>query len=176
MKKTIILVIGFFVFLSIQAQEKVIVKEGVSFWYVCQEFRGSHSTIPQKVGIFFQEIRKQNLQKKIIGELIGIFYDAPLLIKGRRPVWGLGFKIPKNTIVKAPLIRRYYNYENVATITHRGPYSTVANTFNIIIKYIEENNYDMVGPPVDIWLGDPNRDKPEDLKTEIIIPVAKKKM
>jgi hypothetical protein len=88
-----------------------------------------------------------------------------------RPVYALGFMIEKEILVKAPLVKDQYAYEKIATIIHHGPYETAANSFNSLLASIEEQGLEFDGPPLQIWMGDPGRDKPEELKTKIIIPV-----
>ncbi len=159
----------------VQCQQPVEIKENASFWYVCMEFEREHYLIPEKVGPFVQEVRRQELQSKVRGDLFGIFFDSPVIVEGRGKTWGLGFKIAEETTVHLPLKNRLFSYEKVATAIHRGPFETVMNTFNVLISYLEEHGFEVIGPPVEIWIGDPARDKPEDLKTEILIPVRAKK-
>lgn len=57
---------------------------------------------------------------------------------------------------------------------YKGPYDTVGQAYNIILPFIEENNFEVIGPPVERWLDDPNQVKLEDCRTEIIIPIREK--
>jgi len=54
-----------------------------------------------------------------------------------------------------------------------GPYGT-EQAFNVIVPVIEEKELEVIGPPVEIWLDDPNQVKPEEYQTEIVIPVREK--
>ena len=121
--------------------------------------------------ILFSEIRKQSLQTKIGGDVLGVFFDSSLLKENKDDFYALGFSIDQGTSLAAPLKMRTYDYEKTAEITHYGPFETVANSFSVILSYIEENGLEIAGPPVEIWMGDPSQDKPEELKTRIIIPV-----
>lgn len=171
MKK--IITILFFCSLTffLYSQETVEIKEGINFSYVCMEFNGSHSQITANMPILFSEIRKQSLETKIGGDVLGIFFDSSLLKEKKDDFYVLGFSIDQNSSIAAPLKMRTYEYDRTAEITHYGPFETVANSFSIILSYIEENELEIAGPPAEIWMGDPSRDKPGDLKTRIIIPV-----
>jgi effector-binding domain-containing protein len=159
----------------VQSQQPVEIKENASFWYVYMEFEESHYLIPEKVGPFMQEIRRQELQSKVQGDLFGIFFDSPVIVEGRGKTWGLGFKIAEETNVKQPLKKQQFSYEKVATTVHQGPFETAMNSFNVLISYLEEHGLEVIGPPLEIWIGNPAQDKPEELKTEILVPVRVKK-
>lgn len=159
----------------VQGQQPVEIKESVSFWYVYMEFTESHYLIPEKVGLFMQEIQRQELQSKVQGDLFGIFYDSPVIVEGRGKTWGLGFKIAEDTNVQQPLKKKLFYYEKIATTVHQGPFETAANSFNTVISSLEEQGLEVIGPPVEIWIGNPAQDKPEELKTEILVPVRAKK-
>jgi len=175
MKPVVILLLAILVCSLIQAQEPVKIKENTPFWYLYMEFQDSHYLIPDKVGPFIQEIRKQGIQSKVEGDIFTVFFDSPVIVEGRGESWGLGFKIAPEIPVELPLKKQRYDYQKIATIIHKGPFETAPNSFNILLAYLEECGLEVVGPPVEIWIGDPAQDKPEDLKTEIILPVREKK-
>jgi len=173
MKKILLFILALSVASMLYAQGEVEIKDGTPFMYVYMEFQGPHHEgLPEKFGIFIQELRNQELLPKISGNSFSILFDSPLLVVGRDKVWGLGFKIQKDASVQAPLIKRKFDYPKVVTIISKGPYETaLGNAQNIIIPYIEEKGLEVVGPPIEIWLGNPSEDKPEDLGVEIIIPI-----
>ena len=171
MKNMVIILLLISLMISLHSQEKVEIKEGTNFSYVCMEFKGSHSLIPENMPILFSEIRKQSLETKITGEVLGIFFDSSLLKEEKSDFYVLGFRMDQNSSVASPLEMRTYEFDRTAEITHSGPYETAGSVFSIILSYIEKNGLEIAGPPAEIWIGDPSRDKPEDLKTRIIIPV-----
>jgi hypothetical protein len=175
MKKIIILVLGLSLALSLYPQDQVNIKENISFWYVFMEIKASRFETLEKIRIFSQEIRKQELQSKISGNLFCILFDSPLQVEGVRDVWGLAYNISEDTVAHLPLKKAKYYYKKVATMIYKGPYDTVGQGYSVIIPFIEENNLEVIGPPVERWLDDPNQVKLEECRTEIIIPVREKK-
>jgi effector-binding domain-containing protein len=171
MKKIVIILFMVSLILSLHSQGTVEIKEGTNFSYVCMEFKGSHSQITENIPALFLEIRKQSLETKIVGDVLGVFFDSSLLEEEKSDFYVLGFRMDQNSLVASPLEVRTYEFDRTAEITHLGPYETVASSFSIILSYIEENGLEIAGPPAEIWMGDPSQDKPEDLKTRIIIPV-----
>lgn len=83
------------------------------------------------------------------------------VVKEKEPFNGLYFKtIPEVT---------------AACIFHKGSYSTFADTYEIVLKYIEENNYEIAGPIREKYIdGVWNKDSESDWLSEIQIPVKKR--
>ena len=52
-----------------------------------------------------------------------------------------------------------------------GAYESINLAYNIILPTLEEKNMEIIGPPLIIWMDDPGQVKPEECRTELIIPV-----
>jgi hypothetical protein len=61
-----------------------------------------------------------------------------------------------------------------AQVMHVGPYSEEGPTLELLHGFIEESGYRPRGDHHEIYLGDPRRTKPENLKTILRHPVEKK--
>jgi len=175
MKKTILFAAGLSLILTLFAQQPVKIKDATPFWFVYMEFKGSRIETPEKVSIFFQEIRKQELQTSISNDLFCILFDSPYQVGEARDVWALGFEIPEDTPVQLPLKKSQYHYRKIATMIYKGSYDTVGHAYNIILPYLEERDFEIVGPPVEKWLDDPHQVHPEECRTELIVPIREKK-
>lgn len=152
-----------------QEKEEIQIRNNAPFWYVCMDFSGGLDQ--EKISCFLQEARRQGLADKVRSDLFGIFYNSPLIPEGKKDIWGLGFEIEDETKLQPPLMKRFFGYSRVITTEHKGPFETVGNTMNQVAKLIENEGIQVIGPPVEFWIGDPNRDKPEDLKTKILVPI-----
>ena len=58
-----------------------------------------------------------------------------------------------------------------AQVLHIGPYSEEAPTINALHQWVEERGYRLRGHHHEIYLSDPRRSKPENLKTIIRHPL-----
>lgn len=58
-------------------------------------------------------------------------------------------------------------------IMHMGPYADEPHTIEILHSYARDNGYRLRGKHHEIYLGDPRRAKPENLKTVIRQPIEK---
>ena len=54
---------------------------------------------------------------------------------------------------------------------HRGPYETCESTYLALFSWIEEHYLQIAGPIREIYPNDPREVKPEEIITEIFIPV-----
>ena len=62
--------------------------------------------------------------------------------------------------------------ENAACVLHKGPYSTIGMAYGAVMKWIEENGYEVVGLPRESYIdGVWNKETPAEWLTEIQIPV-----
>ncbi|MFW6312775.1 MAG: MerR family transcriptional regulator [Spirochaetota bacterium] len=60
-----------------------------------------------------------------------------------------------------------------ACLVHRGPYSTLGESYNALFTWIEQNGYRAVGHPRESYIdGVWNRDDPQEWRTEVQVPVA----
>ena len=60
-----------------------------------------------------------------------------------------------------------------AQLFHIGPYKTKGNSIDKLRAYIDVNGYQVNGKHHEIYIGDPRRAKPENLKTILRQPVVK---
>ncbi|MBN1935696.1 MAG: GyrI-like domain-containing protein [Anaerolineae bacterium] len=75
--------------------------------------------------------------------------------------------------VALPQIRFEAYHEGLsAQIMHIGPYAAEAPTIAALHQFIHEQGYALRGKHHEIYLGDPNKTQPENLKTVIRQPVA----
>lgn len=71
--------------------------------------------------------------------------------------------------------KRMKKIESAACTLHKGPYSTIGMAYGAVLEWIEENNYEVVGPPRESYIdGVWNKDSSDDWLTEIQIPVSLK--
>lgn len=177
MKKHFLCLVVFALAFALQGQEQQIeIIDGASFQYMYMDFSGSHYLIPEKIPVFFQEVRKQELVKIITGDLFCIYFDFAAQVTDVDTVWGLGFKMIKDTTVHPPLKKANYQYDKLARMIHVGPYEMVGLTYTKMIPYIEQNGMEVIGPPIETWLDeDPSLVDPAHRRTEVIIPVRTKK-
>jgi AraC family transcriptional regulator len=60
----------------------------------------------------------------------------------------------------------------MARITHQGPYERSATAYKKLFAWIAENHRKVAGPTREVYLTDPRKVPPEELLTEIYVPVT----
>ena len=60
----------------------------------------------------------------------------------------------------------------MATTTHQGPYEAIGPAYHSLASWIAEHNYEIAGPPREIYLNDPRAVAPTELLTRIEYPVV----
>ena len=69
---------------------------------------------------------------------------------------------------------RFLEETEVASIIHKGPFSTIEETYNTIIAWIADNGYQISGTCEEVYLTEPGNMPPAEILTEIRFPVIKK--
>ena len=155
------------------AQQGVVIKDAASFWYASMDFQGPYEQVPVKIGIFIQEFMRQKLP--FAGNLFGIYFNSPEQVKPEELKWAIGIPVQKDSVVNAPLKKSEFLFKKIAVCLHIGPYEKTGETYDKIFKQIEASGYEMAGPVFESYLDiDPSKVKPEELRTEIWVPVQKK--
>lgn len=156
----------------IQDAEGPQIRQVASFWYVCMDFADSMDM--QKAERYFQELRSQGLAGKVQGDLFRVLDNYPGLETSVKRTWGLAYRIDEGTSVSPPLRVRRFDFPRAIVIVHPGPFEMAHVALNKVVAFVEEKGLLIAGPPLEIWIGNPASDRPEDLKTEIIVPVREK--
>lgn len=58
-------------------------------------------------------------------------------------------------------------------VQHRGPYEGCGPTYTRLFAWIEEQGLDITGPVREVYQNDPTQVEPEELLTEIFVPVSR---
>jgi DNA gyrase inhibitor GyrI len=120
-----------------------------------------------------QEISKQQVLGD--GAPFGLYLNSPREVKSEAELrWLVGMPIPEAATVAVPLKKGAFNFAKVARYLYTGPYDKSAEAYAKIMQYLEANGYRPAGPVMEQYWNDPLTVKPEQLMTEIIIPVEKK--
>jgi len=107
---------------------------------------------------------------KITGPFMTIYHDEGQVEEGADievavPVTG------KLSIDDPALEIRNLKPLKVASLVHKGSYETIGEGYEKILNFVQEKGLQITGPMMDLYLNDPNTVKPEDILTEIQIPV-----
>ena len=173
MKKTFCLLTVFLAMTAVLAAQEVQIKEAKPFSYAYLDCQGSYQQIPQKIGLFMQEFFKQQLVP--YGEFFGLYLNSPEQVPETELRWRVGFPVDAKAEVKAPLLKDEFPFTVMAVYLYVGPYEQAASCYAKIFGFIDQNGYRVAGPIMEKYLDqNPQAVEPAKLRTEIVVPVAKK--
>jgi len=169
MRKTVLMSMLVAACVGLAFGQEVKILDSTPFSYAGLSCSGSYEQIAAKMGQFIQEFFKQKLTPA--GAPFGLYLNSPEEVKTEDLKWEIGFPVAKEAAVAEPLRKGEYGFRKVASAIHAGPYDKVSETYAKMLKFIAANGYRAAGPILERYLNNPMQVKPEDLKTEIIIPV-----
>lgn len=179
MKKLILVFFILVVFcgLSLTAEEQKkeevpVVKEVSGFWYAYMDFTGPYSNMEKEINTFMGEFFKQGLIPA--GPAVSVYYNSPNKVKPEELKWAFGFTVTKDAPVKDPIKRVELKTKKAVVYLHIGPYEDLPKAAAKAVKFVETNGYEIAWPTYNRYLNNPQQVKPEELKTELIVPVKKK--
>lgn len=173
MKKTLFVFVLIALWSVMLSGQEITIQDTTPFTYAYLECLGSYAQIPAKIGVFMPEFFKQNLMPA--GNFFGMYLNAPGQVKEEELQWRLGFPVPADAAVATPLLKGECKATQMAVYLHVGPYDKVGAAYEKMFAFIGQNGYKAVGPTMEKYLDmDPMAVKPEELRTEINVPVEKK--
>jgi effector-binding domain-containing protein len=156
-----------------QKKEFVSVKEVSPFSYCCIPHKGPFTEIEGIIGQLTHSVQEQKVA--LAGTMIGVYYNSPDMVKPEELVWEMGFPVPAQTEVKAPLEKKEWKFKLICSAVHKGPYEETSQTVSKMYEWMQAKKLMPAGPVLERYLTMPTPEtKPEDLRTEVWVPCQKK--
>ncbi|HLP46525.1 MAG TPA: GyrI-like domain-containing protein [Candidatus Kapabacteria bacterium] len=177
MKKIIFISLVFFVFTGLivfagEAVQTPMVKEVEGGWYAYMEFTGPYNDMQNQINKFIAEFFGQGLTPA--GPSLSLYFNSPAEVKPEELRWAFGFIVSPEIAPKEPIKKMELKKQQAVVYLHKGPYTNLAKSYEIAWKFLTDNGYRVAGPMAEKYLNNPMEVTPENLQTEIIIPVTKK--
>jgi effector-binding domain-containing protein len=150
------------------------IKDVKPFAYCCVTHKGPLTEMSEVIGRLMQAMQSQNLFASIRGPMVGVYYNAPGQVKPEDLLWEVGFPIADQVTPQPPLEKKGWKPTTVAVAVHKGPYSKTTETLTRLTAWIASQGRIVDGPVLERYLNNPMQVKPDELLTEIWIPVKKK--
>ena len=151
----------------------IAVKTVEQFFYYCLPQKGPMAKIGESIGLLMQLSQNQNVWPG--GPMVAVYYNSPDLVKEEDLEWEIGFPTTEQAMVQDPLKKKQWIFTTVAACLHQGPYDQLGESITKIVDWIQANGYAQNGPIMETYLDmNPEGVSPQNLKTEIWVPVKKK--
>ncbi len=104
---------------------------------------------------------------------VGIGYDNPQVTEASKIRYDACVSVPKNFKATAPIATQTLACGRYATVTHKGPYETLEDTYNYLFsQWIPQCSEELANAPcIEFYLNDPNETAPEELLTKVCLPL-----
>lgn len=127
----------------------------------------------------WKTLMKWGWMKLVFGKArtFGLCHDDPDITDPSRIRYDACMIVPANTKTKRGIERRTLPSTTYAVTLHEGPYALLGETYAALLAHIALHQIDgrsrRLGDPPSLeqYLNDPRKTKPEDLRTEIWMPV-----
>lgn len=137
--------------------------------------QGAYDQTPAGYGHLYGWIQAHGF--KPTGMPAAVYFNIPNEPNGADAVWELQAPIADEVEEAAPdesgVGLRLIPATQVVSATHKGPYDSVLPTYQALWAWIEDNGYEMAGPPIERYLNDPGEVGADECLTEVIMPISK---
>ena len=173
MKKTLPCLILVLICTAAGFGQEIEVRDLEPVTYAGLDCTGPYTQITAKIMEFMGTFFGQGLTPT--GGVITIYYNQPGPgVTENDLKWTIGMPISPASTPAAPLVKGEFKYPKVVFSVHVGPYDKLHETYAKMTAYLEANGWKPAGPVMEIYLNNPQEVAPEQLQTEIYMPVEKK--
>ena len=134
---------------------------------------GPYAQTPEGFGRLYGWIGQHRLQP--VGMPTAVYFTMPAETPEAESLWELWAPVAGAAGEVAPDASGVGIKSVPATLAvsamHKGPYDTVAPTYELLWRWIGENGYVPAGAPMERYYSDPAEVPPEEYMTEIVMPV-----
>ena len=131
---------------------------------------GSYDQIPEAMGSLMSWIFNRGIQPS--GPPMGIYYNSPESVSPDELRWDVAIPVPEDIEGEDEIAVRVLPGGKVATALHKGPYEQVGLVYGEIFDFIAQEGLRPAGPPMEVYLNDPGQVAPEEISTEVWVPVT----
>lgn len=137
------------------------------------EMHGPYAQMPTAFGTLYGWVAAHGLVPE--GMPRGVFLTAPDTTPEDAAVWELWVALagdPGDVAMDAAHCGvKHVPAHTEAWILHKGPYDSIAPTYDALGGWVAEHGYVVTGAPMEVYLSDPAVTAPADYLTEIRFPV-----
>ncbi|MFC2009968.1 GyrI-like domain-containing protein [Chloroflexota bacterium] len=138
--------------------------------------KGHFSQIPESFGKLYGWVAQKDY--KAVGPAIAVFHNIPGQVPDDQLSWELRTQLSGEAAEEEPDEDspgvKNMGAITMATVIHKGAYEDVEPVYEALNKWIMSNNYEVCGPPEELYFNDPASTPTGEPLTEIRFPVREK--
>lgn len=133
--------------------------------------RASRRTIGERMGEAFGRLRDhvQSSGTQVTGPPFSIYPETP----GEDFAFQVGLPVAPGTAAGEGVDVQELPGGEAAVLTYAGPYEGLAEQWQRLMSWIQAGGRAPSAPPREIYLDEPDQAAPEDLLTQLVVPLAR---
>jgi effector-binding domain-containing protein len=135
-------------------------------------YKGSYEEVPVLMGEIVGFIMAKGLQ--IMGPPFGIYFNSPQEVPIEELMYEVGMPFAGEAKEEGRIKIKTEPEQLVLSTVYKGPYSGCGAAIGALAQYAYKNGYEIIGPPMETYISDPNETPESELITEMCFPVMKK--
>lgn len=140
---------------------------------VALEMHGPFAQIPQALGRLYEWTMEHGYTPQGMPETV--YLTDPMTTPEPDAAWEVWTPVKGEPAPMAPdpegfTVKRI-PVRHMASAVHKGPYESVGDTWDALMKWMHDAGIEPAGPPVESYLNDPGTVAPEEYLTELRVPV-----
>lgn len=135
-------------------------------------YKGPYDEVPVLMGELVGFVMAKGLQ--MMGPPFGVYFNSPHEVPAEELMYEVGMPFAGEAEKEGRVKIKVNPEQLVLSTIYKGPYSECGTALGALAQYAYKNGYEIVGPPTETYLSDPNETPEKDLVTEVWFPVIKK--
>jgi effector-binding domain-containing protein len=137
------------------------------------EMRGAYSQVPAGFATLYQWLATMGLTPA--GMPQAVYNPNPAEVPEAESRWELWAPVAPEAAPRATDGQgcgvKVVPARTVARAVHKGPYDAIDETYAALWSWVAEHGHEVIGPPEEAYLTDPNEAPPEEYLTQISFPI-----
>lgn len=126
-------------------------------------YKGSFEEFPVLIGEVVGFVMAKGMM--IMGPPFGIFFNSPREVPVEELEYAVGIPFKGETEEEGRVKIKTEPEQLVIYTIYEGPYSGAGNAIDALGQFAYQNGYEIIGPPMETYISDPNETPEEDLLT-----------
>jgi AraC family transcriptional regulator len=142
----------------------------------CMFHKGAVASIGDDMGRLIGELMEwvTKVGLHLAGPPFAVYYSSPDDMARGEMQFEVGIAFLGEAQAEGNIQIKTFPAQNVLSAIHKGPYNQIAPLYAALMEYATKNGYEVIGPPMELWLTNPMEVAESELLTEVRFPVAKR--
>ena len=155
---------------------KIEEKMAVEMRAACIFHKGAVAAVADDMGQILSEViewvMKRGLQ--MAGPPFAVYYSSQEDMARGEMQFDVGIPFIGDAQGEGKIQIKTFPAQEVLSAIHKGPYNQIAPVYAALMEYAAQNDYEVTGAPMELYLTNPMEVAESDVLTEVRFPIAKR--